>query len=69
MRSPLSAAGEERVVERSKDRVSKPGGHYRQCIAASRLTPTIPYVRDWSTLSSASGKEGEKLMECRDNEY
>jgi hypothetical protein len=29
-------------------------------MAVNLLTPTIPYVRDWSTLSATSRKEGEK---------
>jgi len=34
---PLSAAGEERVPERSDGRVSQPGGHYRLPIAIRSL--------------------------------
>jgi hypothetical protein len=62
---PLSAAGEERVVEQSDDRVSQPVGHYRQCISANALRGllTLPNcVGDCSTLTSASGKEGKALI-------
>ncbi|MBB3054816.1 hypothetical protein FHS11_001226 [Mucilaginibacter gotjawali] len=52
---PSFLPAKERVVERSNDRVSQPGGHYRQCMAASLLTPDS--LRS-PTLSSASGKEG-----------
>jgi len=41
------------VIERSDDRVSHPGGHCRQCMAASLLTPNALRC---STLSSLRGK-------------
>jgi hypothetical protein len=52
---PFFLPAKERVVERSYDRMSQPAGHYRQCIAASLLTPDS--LRS-PALSSASGIEG-----------
>jgi len=49
---PLAA---ERVVERSKDRVSK---IYKRTLGAE---PTHPTSLRWSTLSPASRKEGKNL--------
>jgi hypothetical protein len=53
----------QRVVDPpigGKDRVSKLWKrHYRQCMAYNLLTPT---ALRWSTLSSASGKEGKKVI-------
>jgi len=39
---PLSAAGEERVVEQSDDRVSQPGGHDRHTLAPMSAGLTHP---------------------------
>jgi thiamine kinase-like enzyme len=48
--NPLSAAGEERVVERSNDRVSQQSGKLaRRWLATRSLTPT---ALRWSTLSA-----------------
>ena len=62
---PLSAAGEERVVEQSDDRVSPLHGHNRLCITAKfalRLL-TLPYVRDCAARPSPlRGKEGKRLI-------
>jgi len=56
---PLSAAGEERVVEQSDDRVSQPGVHYRQCQHhSSTHPPDLRLGLRWLTLSSASRERG-----------
>jgi hypothetical protein len=57
--SPLSAAGEERVVEQSDDRVSQPGGLYRRCISANVRRVDSPRVRYAARPSlPLRGKEG-----------
>ena len=59
---PLSAAGEERVVERSDDRVSQAGGHYRKCISANvrRVdSPSRPSVGTARPSLPLRGKEGK----------
>jgi hypothetical protein len=42
---PSFPLAEERVVERSDDRVSQPGGHYRQCISANIRRVDSPRLR------------------------
>jgi len=60
---PLSAAGEERAVERSNDLVSRPGGHYRQCISANVRRVDSPRVLRLKADARPSlplrGKEGK----------